>query len=163
LTRFIIESILNERQMLATTHSLASALIVSRIPSPLISFPLIIITHYIMDFIPHWDTGTGLTKGLKSRKKAFRDTIIDLAVAAILVFFFFQLGKKFSVKLWFGVLLGITPDLLESPALFLNYRPLIIAKIEEFQDSFHHSVKFPEGLIPQLFLIALILLIAYFT
>src|SRR4030042_567742 len=149
--------------MLSTTHSLASALIVSRIPSPFISFPLVIIVHYIMDATPHWDTGSGLTHGTKTKKKAIIDTLIDLAVAASTVFLVFQLGEKFSIKLWTGVILGISPDLIEAPALFLDYRPFPIKQLEEFHNSFHRRLKFPYGLIPQLFLIAIIFLIVYST
>ena len=145
--------------MLETTHSLASALIVSKIPSPAISFPLIIVAHYLLDLIPHWDTGGGLTSGLKSKKMAFIETLVDLAIAGILVFVFFQKNNPFSPTLWFGVLLGITPDLLQFPALFLNLRPFPFNVLEKFHNSLHKGApSFLSGLIPQLIIILLILL-----
>lgn len=149
--------------MLSTTHSLTSALIVSRIPSPTISFPLIIISHYLFDAIPHWDTGSGLTNGAKTKKRAFIDTLIDLGIAAILVFFIFQAGKALSAKLWLGVLVGIMPDIVEAPALFLEYRPFPIDWLEKFHNSFHRRWQFPYGLIPQIIIIFVVLLIAFFS
>lgn len=149
--------------MLSTTHALASALIVTKIPSPIISLPLIIICHYLMDAVPHWDTGTGLKSGKKSKKTAFFQTLIDLAIAATTVFFLFQIGKAFSVKLWFGVLVGISPDLAEAPVNFLNYHHFLIKKLEKIHQFFHRSWKFPYGLIPQIIIIIAILLIASFT
>lgn len=147
--------------MLSTTHSLASALIVTKIPEPMISFPLVIISHYLMDAIPHWDTGSGLTKGIKTKKRAFIQTLVDLAIAALAVFFLFQLGRNFSPHLWSGVLLGIAPDLIEAPALFLDYRPFPIKQLEKFHNFFHHSWSLPFGLISQIIFIFIIILINY--
>mgnify|MGYP001106201691 CR=1 FL=1 len=149
--------------MLSTTHSLTSALIVSQIPSPIISFPLIIIGHYLLDAIPHWDTGTGLTSGTKTKKQAFFATLIDLMIAVISVFLLFQVGKKLSIKLWLGVVAGIAPDILEAPALFLNYRPFPINWLERLHIFFHRRWQFPYGLIPQIIIIAFILLITFLT
>lgn len=147
--------------MLSTTHSLTSALIVSRISSPIISFPLIIFSHYLFDAIPHWDTGSGLTNGTKTKKQAFVHTLIDLIIAAIAVFIIFQAGKTLSIKLWLGVLAGIAPDLLEAPALFLDYRPFPINWLENFHNSFHQRWKFPYGLIPQIVIVAIVLFITF--
>ena len=149
--------------MLSTTHSLTSALIVSKIPSPAISFPLIIISHYLIDAIPHWDTGSGLKSGTKDKKTAFIQTLIDLIFAATAVFFLFQVGKALSTKLWLGVFVGTLPDLAEAPANFLDYRPFPINWLEKFHDYFHRSWKLPYGLIPQVIIVAIVLLILYFT
>lgn len=147
--------------MLSTTHSLTSALIVSRISSPIISFPLTLICHYLMDTIPHWDTGSGLSYGAKPKKWAFIHTLVDLAVAAVVVFFLFQIGKTLSIKLWLGVLVGISPDIVEAPALFLDYRPPPINWLEKFHNKFHRRWQFPWGLIPQIIIIAIILSITF--
>lgn len=148
--------------MLATTHSLASALIVSKIPSPALSLPLVIIFHYLLDFIPHWDAGTGLTNGKKTKRKALFYTIVDLVIAGSSVYFLFQLNKPFWPILWVGILLGIMPDILEFPALFLNFRPFPINVLEKFHSEImHRSSSFPLGLIPQIIIIAIILIITH--
>ena len=146
--------------MLATTHSLTSALIVTKVSPPWLSLPLILIFHYLLDLIPHWDTGSGMTQGLKTKRKAFIETLIDLAVAATLVFFFFQKGQSFSPLLWGGVILGILPDLLEFPALFFDFRPFPLNYLEKFHNKImHRRGKLPWGLINQLIIIALISLL----
>lgn len=145
--------------MLSTTHSLASALIVSKIANPYLFLPTVLVAHYILDSIPHWDTGTGLLEGKKTKKQAFFHTLIDLAFAGISVFFLFQMGKPFSLLLWFGVILGISPDIAESPALFLDLHFFPINYLEKFHSWFHRSLRFPLGLIPQIIIILLILLL----
>lgn len=143
--------------MLSTTHSLASALIVSKIPNPYLSLPTILAVHYLCDAIPHWDTGSGLMTGKKTKKEALFQTLIDLVFAGVLVFVLFQMDKPFSLLLWSGVILGITPDLIESPAIFLNFRPFPINWLEKLHYWSHHSLKFPWGLIPQIIIILLII------
>ena len=140
--------------MLATTHSLASALIVTKVSPLYISLPLVVIFHYLLDLAPHWDTGTGLTTGEKTKRRAFFLTIIDLAIAALLVFYFFQSGKPFLPILWWGVLLGIAPDILEFPSLFFNFRPFPLNVLEKFHtEIMHNRSRLPWGLIPQIVLI----------
>jgi len=146
--------------MLATTHSLTSAIIITKVPSPYLGLPLVLIFHYLLDLIPHWDTGSGMNKGLKTKRKAFVETIIDLASAATLVFFFFQKGQAFSPLLWGAVILGILPDILEFPALFFNFRPFPLNYLEKFHNEImHRRGKLPWGLINQLVIIALISLL----
>lgn len=146
--------------MLATTHSLTSALIVSKVSPPALSLPLVLIFHYLLDIIPHWDTGSGLTNGLKTKRKAVVETIIDLIIAAGLVFFFFQRGKPFSPLLWGGVILGLSPDLLELPSLFFGFRPFPLNYLEKFHTEFmHRRGKLPWGFLTQLILMALIFLL----
>jgi len=147
--------------MLATTHSLTSALIVSKVSPPALSLPLVLVFHYLFDIIPHWDTGSGLTNGLKTKRKAVAETIFDLVIAAGLVFFFFQRGKVFSPLLWGGVILGLLPDLLELPSLFFGFRPFPLNYLEKFHtEIMHRRGKLPWGFLTQLILIALISLLA---
>lgn len=147
--------------MLTTSHSLISALIVSQVFPPQLSLPLVLASHYFLDIIPHWDTGTGLTNGHKTKKGAVLDTLIDLAIGFTLVFFFFQNGKPFSPLLWGGVILGITPDLLKFPALFFDKRPFPINVLEKFHNTLHHRAKLPWGLIYQIAVLIIVFLLFY--
>jgi len=145
--------------MLSTTHSLASALIVTKIANPYLSFPTALGAHYLFDFIPHCDTGTGLLDKKKTKKQAFFQTLIDLFVGGLAVFFLFQKDRPFSPLLWTGVIIGLLPDLVEAPALFLDFRPFPIKQLEQFHNSLHHRLRFPFGLIPQIIIILLIILL----
>ena len=140
--------------MLATTHSLVSALIISESTTPAIGLPLIFVFHYLLDLIPHWDTGAGLPRGLKTRRKAFFETLADLALAGFLVWLFFQKNQNFSPLLWIAVIIGILPDLLEFPALFFKFRPFPLNYLEKFHtDIMHRRGQLPWGLIPQIIII----------
>jgi len=143
--------------MLATTHSLTSAVIISQLPSPALGLPVVLASHYLLDLIPHWDTGTGLLRGLKTRRKAFWETVIDLALAFFLVWLFFQKNQPFSPLLWIAVILGILPDLLEFPALFFDVRPFPLNVLEKFHNFLHQRAKLPWGLIPQIIIILTII------
>lgn len=148
--------------MLATSHSLISALIVSRVSPPQLSLPLVFLSHYLLDIVPHWDTGTGLTSGKKSKKTAVIETLIDLTIAFVLVFIFFQKGKPFFPLLWIAVFLGILPDLLEFPALFFNIRPFPLNLLEKFHnDIMHRSGKLPWGLVCQIIFLGVVFWLFY--
>ncbi|MCX6726075.1 MAG: hypothetical protein NT052_02060 [Candidatus Shapirobacteria bacterium] len=147
--------------MLSTSHSLISALIVSRIFPPQLSLPLVLASHYLLDIVPHWDTGTGLTNGHKSKKKAVLETLVDVIVGFSLVFIFFQKGKPFSPLLWVAVFLGILPDLLEFPALFFGKRPFPINVLEKFHNTLHQRAKLPWGLIYQIVVLIIVFTLFY--
>lgn len=146
--------------MLATTHSLASAVIITKVSPSWFAFILVLIFHYLLDLIPHWDTGSGLTKGLKTKRKAVLETLVDLLVGGLLVFFFFQKGQTFSPKLWLAIILGILPDLIEFPSLFFGFRPFPLNILEKFHSkTMHRRGKLPWGFLTQLIIIALIFLL----
>lgn len=145
--------------MLSIAHGTTGALIASKIPNPLISIPLCLAAHYIEDYIPHWDMGQGLTKKTKSKKAAFLEELfIDFPLSIVLVFFFFQYGKPFSILPWLGWFMALLPDFLEFPYLFLNARFSPIKELADFHSSVHRSTpeKF-KGLWPQ----AVVILMAY--
>jgi hypothetical protein len=147
--------------MLETTHALVSALIATRVQSPTLSYPLIFGSHYLLDIIPHWDTGTGLTSGEKTKSRAIIETLVDLGIAATLVYLFFQKGSLFSLfslKLWGAVGVGISPDLLEAPVLFLNLHTTLLVRLKEFHDRLHHRLNFPWGFLIQLPIWGLVIL-----
>ena len=137
--------------MLSVSHGLTGAFIASKISNPYIAVPLILASHYIEDYIPHWDVGQGLTKHLKSKKSAFiEELLIDFPLSLIFVFLFFQIGRPFNPLPWVGWLIGILPDFLEAPRNFLGYEPAFLKPLNEFHHHFHRSTpdKF-KGLWPQ--------------
>jgi hypothetical protein len=140
---------------------MVAGLIAQKIPSPLISYPLIFLSHHLMDFVPHWDTGTGVRSNQKSKRDAIIHTIYDLAIAATLFYLVFQkpLGNTISWKMWGAAFVAILPDLIEAPALFLNIKPFPINYLEKFHMKLHKRLNFPWGLVTQLpFIIGAIIL-----
>ena len=148
--------------MLSIAHGTTGALIATLIPNPFISTPLIIATHFLQDYIPHWDVGQGLSKQKKSKKTTFlQELFIDFPASILLVFLLFP-GNSNQINLlaFYGWVLALLPDFLEFPYLFLNWRFWPITQIDKFHKQVHRSTsnKF-KGLWPQVATILLVYLL----
>jgi hypothetical protein len=151
--------------MLSVPHSLTGAFIASKLPNPFLYVPLALGMHYLCDWIPHWDVGTGLSNGNRKRSTAIILEIIDLLITVMLIYWFFMqdfsiaqmASDPASLHIWAGALTGIVPDLIESPRNFLKWEPRFIKPLNNFHGKFHHSIPNKVvGLIPQVLLVALI-------
>ena len=147
--------------MLSISHSLTGAFIASKLPHPALYIPLTLVTHYFQDWIPHWDVGTGLSNGLRTRVAAFLLELIDLAISITLIYFFWQNSQaEIQYHVWLGAFVGLIPDFLEAPRNFLNWEPWFLKPINKFHHWFHHSVVNKVlGLTPQIITIGLIWLL----
>lgn len=150
--------------MLSIAHAATGAVLATQITNPLLSVPLILTSHYALDAIAHYDAGTGLSSGKKTRKTALFLGILDLILAGGLVltlypylgFRIWDLGFWSQAPVW-GALLGLLPDFLEAPRNFLRYEPSWLKPINRFHASFHHSIpSIPAGLAPQIILLTLL-------
>ena len=144
--------------MLSISHALTGAFLASKLPSPAIYLPLTLVSHYLEDWIPHWDVGTGLSNGHRRRLTAFGLEIVDLAITLSLVYWWWQAGQPiWQWHVWLGTLMGLLPDFLEAPRNFLKWEPGFLRPINNFHQNFHHSTPHKwVGLGPQLILIAAI-------
>ncbi len=144
--------------MLSIPHTLTGAFIASRLPHPALYIPLTLGMHYLQDWIPHWDVGTGLSSGKRKRSTAIILELVELGVSAYLVHLFFvSSNPDLSLHIWAGALTGIVPDLLESPRNFLKWEPFFLKPINSFHAMFHHSTpSMVIGLLPQVVLVAVL-------
>lgn len=144
--------------MLSIPHSLTGAYIASQIPHPIAYAPLAIAAHYLGDWIPHWDFGTGMNSGKRKKSTAILLEIVELIISVILIYLFFQKGiEQIQWHIWIGALLGILPDLLDAPRNFLKLRMKFLDPIFNLHHLFHHST--PNmffGLLPQVIVVATI-------
>lgn len=152
--------------MLSISHAVTGAFIAVKIGNPVLSIPLILLSHYLADAVPHWDAGTGLGNGSKTRSMAIKHGIIDLALAGILVLIMFPTAiplireSRIMIQdyspLW-GAFFALLPDFLESPRNFLRYEPAWLRPINRFHHSFHHSIpRILDGLAPQFLLLVIL-------
>ena len=141
--------------MLSIPHTLTGAFIASKIPHPAVYIPATLAFHYLQDWIPHWDVGTGLSTGRRKRSTAIMLEIAELIISIGLIWYFFQLGADdIRYHIWAGALTGIAPDLLEAPRNFLKWEPRLLKPVNNFHGFFHHStLNMPLGLLPQVILI----------
>ena len=152
-------SILNG--MLSISHTLTGAFIASKLPHPALYVPLTLGMHYLQDWIPHWDVGTGLSNGKRKRNTAIILEIIELGISVSLIYCFFGgLGAELQPHIWLGALMGIAPDLMEAPRNFLKWEPRFIKPFSKFHRLFHHSThNVLVGLLPQVLVVVLIWLL----
>lgn len=147
--------------MLSISHALTGAFISSKIPNPFISTPLILASHYIEDWILHWDVGTGLTNGSRKRRDAILLEIGDMILAFILIVLFFQIEKStLQLHIWYGAFIGLLPDFVEAPRNFLHWNPWFLKPFNSFHHMMHHSTpNMALGLLPQFIVVGAIFLL----
>ena len=151
--------------MLSISHAATGAFIAVKIGNPYLAIPLILLSHFLEDAVPHWDIGTGLGNGSKTRRSALLHEIPDLVLAVLLVFAMYPHGLRFDIldlgfknmpQLW-GMFFGLLPDFLEAPRNFLHYEPSWLSPINRFHHWWHHSIpRIVDGLAPQIFLLILL-------
>ncbi len=140
--------------MLSISHAATGAFIAVKVGNPVLAIPLILLSHYLEDAVPHWDVGTGLSNGTRSRRTAFLSELVDLALAGILVIAMFH---THGVTPYYGAFFGLLPDFLEAPRNFLKYEPWWLRPINQFHHSFHHSIPaIAAGLAPQILLLVIL-------
>lgn len=144
--------------MLSIPHMLTGAFVASKFSHPAIYVPTTLAFHYLQDWIPHWDVGTGLSNGKRKRSTAIILELIELGIALGLIWFLFQRGQtEIQYHIWIGGIMGIAPDLLEAPRNFLKWEPFFLKPINNFHAFFHQSTtNIPLGLIPQLIMVTAI-------
>ncbi len=149
-------------KMFYFVHILAGALIAKYIPSLWPVIILSIVSHFILDIIPHWDGFTNKPSKkykLQINKKRIIIRAIDMLIGIILVFILFA---KFSSTI---MLIGIFFSLLPDMAKILYFTPLKNTKIIESYMHFHSRIQgksnWKLGLLIQV-LISIALLIAIF-
>lgn len=145
--------------MLSIPHALTGAFIASKIPIPMVYAPLALSCHYLQDWMPHWDVGTGLSKGTRKRSTAFILELFDLAITAGLIYFFWRssVGSPEFYHICLGAFIGLLPDFMEAPRNFFKWEPAFLKPFNEFHNNFHHSI--PNiwlGLTPQIILVGVI-------
>jgi len=144
--------------MLSISHSLTGAFIATKLPVPGLYVPIVIGSHYLEDWIPHWDVGTGLSTGKRRRLTAIFLELGELFISLALVYAFFQHGHTdIQWPAWLGAFVGLLPDFLEAPRNFLKWEPGFLKPINNLHALFHHSTpNMIFGLAPQAVTIAAI-------
>lgn len=149
--------------MTSIAHGLTGAFIATQLPSPILNVPLIFASHYLEDWIPHWDVGTGLSTGRRKRSTAIILELFDLAFTFGLVYLFWGYGQSNLNAFWlacFGAFVALLPDFMEAPRNFLKWEPWFLKPFNNFHHMWHHSTpNMVLGLAPQIVTIAVIYLL----
>ena len=144
--------------MLSISHGLTGAFFAAQLQDPILYVPIALFSHYLEDWIPHWDMGTGLSDGKRTRSAAIILGSIELSIALGAIFFLWGSPTLANYHIWLGAFIGLLPDLLEAPRNFLHWEPSFLKSINKFHAGFHHSVPNKVlGLVPQVLLWGIII------
>jgi hypothetical protein len=143
--------------MLATTHSLTGAVIAKLAPSPIIGYAAALLSHPILDLIPHWDLMTRSAKRTKDRIIFL--SLIDALVGLGLGFLLFNKVVP-PFQLFLTIAAAQSPDWLEAPYHVFDWNFPPFSWVKEFQHRIHYKLPYPDGLFTQLILIFFLLLLA---
>lgn len=157
--------------MYSPVHATAGLLIVAAIPDPLVGLPLAVASHYLLDAIPHGDSGLGpwlTTTGKHHRIITVEG--IDLGTAALMVTWL--VATHPATPVWYlvaGAIAGILPDLMWGTSFMLKKLPFTIPIITSFlgwHDRMHswghakpkYDIPYRAGLIYQGVILGIVLL-----
>ncbi len=105
--------------MTATAHALVGGAIAVSVPDPVLGISLALISHPILDFIPHWDFGWGW----RNKNKAFflMEGLFDLAVGVGVSYFLF--GQYTNLTYFLTVIFAaLFLDFIQIPYWFLKWK-----------------------------------------
>jgi len=131
--------------MLILAHSTVGLLVGTAVENPVLSFFLAWLSHYILDFIPHSDTGYFKARGgnwLKNKKIVawiIGDGLISIFLLMAIIF---KRGFQLSlITAYFGSLL---PDIIDNSPFWsktLHQKiPLINWEYRHVHNHFHHTI-----------------------
>ena len=132
--------------MLAASHALAGAIIATSAPSPIVGYLLALLSHPLLDFIPHWDFNTRSTPRSKTRIMLIALTDAILGILLGLILFNNQVSPA---TLLITMLLAQAPDWLEGPYQVFNWHFPPFSTVKRLQHLWHNKLGLPWGLVIQ--------------
>ncbi len=137
--------------MLELPHTLVGAAIATAIPNPFISLPLALASHFITDYIPHWNphinTELKTTGRISTRSKVI--IMLDAGLALMLGTYIAATSGNFFI-IMAACFLAVAPDVAEIPYYFLGMKHVPwIRKLIDFQRSHQWNVKPVWGIVSQ--------------
>lgn len=143
--------------MTATVHALVGAAIATKIGNPALALPLCLLSHFILDKIPHWDPLTNKTT--KSFPRILKEISADYLIGYVLVMLIFG----FSPYLLLAAFVSQLPDTLEAPYILTKKHFPIFYQFYQVQH-WSHDVWFnarlnaPWGIVTQVVTVVIFLL-----
>ena len=131
--------------MLEIPHVAVGAAIASKIPNPLISIPLTLLSHFLLDMTPHWNPHINreIKKFGHPTKQSVSIIRVDSTIALIL-------GTAIAIhalpdmhqflNIMACSFVSVLPDVVEAPYYFLHRKDNIIEKWIAWQKSIQNDV-----------------------
>lgn len=139
--------------MTETAHLLVGAAIASQTQNPFLASALALFSHFLLDVIPHWDTGTNWRNRpvIKTVVYTAADIIIGTVISVALF-----INKAPLPYLLLIMFMSTLPDWLEGP-YFLGLKKAPFSTIYKLQHTFHKKQQLPGGLVKQALVLVLFL------
>jgi len=141
--------------MLETPHVALGAAIALKIPNPLISIPLALGSHFLLEMVPHWNPHLN-TETKKYGRPTKQSTIIATIDASIALsmgsYIAFTQSSDFiqTITILACCFASVIPDLLEAPYFFLGFRQRFFKKWIAIQKSIQADTSLVPGLATQI-------------
>jgi len=142
--------------MTATAHALIGASIAAKVTNPAVGIPLVILSHFVLDIIPHWDLGTNHRAKSKMRLKA--EATADVLLGFALAFLIFRNLVNPSY-LFIMIIAAQLPDWLEAPAFMFGIKIPPFSWMGWLGHKIQTRAQLPWGLVTQIVVVALFLLL----
>ncbi len=146
--------------MTASAHAIVAGAIATRFSDPLTAGTLALVSHYVMDSVPHWDLGTNW----RARSKAMTGmlAIADTVIAITIAYFLF--GRNASLlSLTVALAASLVPDWIETPWYIFFARQhkqeppktagffeKLCFAVYKMPNMFHTKAQFPLGVLTQI-------------
>lgn len=149
--------------MLETPHVAIGAAIASKIPNPFIAIPLALISHLVMDQVPHWNPHSYTeikTKGKISNNTKYL-ALVDVAISLGLGFWIASRALpdyKHAAVILICSFAAVFPDVIKSPYFLFKQRIGLMKKWVDFERSLQVETAFIPGMLIQVGVIILSLL-----
>lgn len=148
--------------MTLVAHSLIAVAIASKYSNPVIGLPLVLLSHFVVDKIPHWDV---MTNKQKTHRQIATGTFVDIFAGFVLAGIFNALFLKSGVNptyFFLAVFVSQMPDLLEAPYIISQLKNPISTRVYQFQHYIHDiwfdsRLEAPWGVITQIITIGVFL------
>lgn len=142
--------------MTATAHALVGGAIASTVHDPALGVSLAIISHPILDSIPHWDFGKGWRN--KSKINFLLEGLFDLTLGLSLAYLIF--GRNINpVYFLLVVFASLILDLLMVPYWFLRWKFPPFSWAYKFGSLSNVNTKLPWGLLNQAIAVVVVVMI----
>ena len=147
--------------MLELPHTLVGAAIATVIPDPRISLPLALLSHFVTDYVPHWNPhlNTELKAAGKISPRSKVIVMADAGLALMIGTYIAATSGNFLV-IMAACFLAVAPDVAEIPYYFLGMKIRWIEKLIAWQRTHQWNVSLFWGILCQL---AVVVFALYFT
>ncbi|MBU1177409.1 hypothetical protein KKH96_03125 [Patescibacteria group bacterium] len=143
--------------MVIIPHMLAGATIGAHSPNVWAAFCFGLLSHYLLDSLPHWEYLDSLKV---SKFSQLIKIFIDFIIGSIIIVFLF-LSSSFNIIIISGIIGALLPDFIEF--LYVNFKIKLFRPLSIFHHKIHYykKVSFLKGSISQTIIVIISVILLY--